>query len=61
MSTLRLKFIFSQFLKVHFYNDVQCDTLASRSSADFFMCFIAVESEIRFLLKDSLISDGIKS
>ena len=46
MYTFRLRFIFSQFLKVRFYNDVQCDTLASCSLADFFMGFIAVESEM---------------
>lgn len=45
------------FKKVYFYNDVQYDPLASCCSlADFFLYFIAVESEICFLLKDSLIS-----
>lgn len=46
MYTFRLKFIFIPFLKLRFYNDVQCDTLASCSLADFLMCFIAVESEM---------------
>lgn len=54
---LNLNLNLVNFLKVYFYNDVQYDPLASCSSlTDFFLCFIAVESEICFLLKDSLIS-----